>query len=285
LHYIVNPPSCVKGSHAFRSRHRPVLADEQRQRPLQCRRHKKRLGIGRQVAADLPEQPHPSLIGRGPDDAREDAVLGLLHARSTVGNVGLALAGQRAPTLGAQVHFQEAERAVQLGSPLTKVSEVIGRRVVRGVLAQPDPKLDMRAVLRKGQVVVVNVAPGQIGAPAARLIAALVIHGLFKAVQGRAAIPAAQRRPFFAYVDEPKVLGDIPMPIDSLFELARGLGVGLTLGAQSLTQLPLHVTLPLAPASSDPAAIRKLSSQRFGADLATVDAALGTTRGGADKGR
>jgi len=133
------------------------------------------------------------------------------------------------------------ERSVQLGAPLTKVSEVIGRRVVRGVLAQPEPKLDLRAVLRRGQVVVVNVAPGQIGTPAARLIAALVVHELFGAVQARAALPAAQRRPFFAYVDEPKVLGDMPVPIDSLFELARGLGVGLVLGAQSLTQLPLHV--------------------------------------------
>jgi hypothetical protein len=129
-------------------------------------------------------------------------------------------------------------RAQQLGSPLTKVNELIGRRVVRSVLAQPEPKWDMREVLRRGQVVIVSLSPGVIGSPASRLLAALVVHELFQAVQGRAQVPAERRRPFNVYVDEPKVFTDIPMPLDSLFELARGLGVGLTLSAQSITQLP-----------------------------------------------
>jgi hypothetical protein len=129
-------------------------------------------------------------------------------------------------------------RTHQLGSPLTKVSEVIGRRVVRGVLAQPDPKLDLNDVLASGKVVVVSLSAGRIGVPASRLLGALVIHELFQAVQARAALAPNRRRPFFVYVDEPKVLADLPVPLDSLFELARGLGVGLTLGAQSLTQLP-----------------------------------------------
>jgi hypothetical protein len=129
-------------------------------------------------------------------------------------------------------------RAQQLGSPLTKVNELIGRRVVRSVLAQPEPKWDMREVLRRGQVVIVSLSPGAIGSPASRLLAALVIHELFQAVQARAQVPAAKRWPFNVYVDEPKVFTDIPMPLDALFELARGLGVGLTLSAQSITQLP-----------------------------------------------
>jgi len=129
-------------------------------------------------------------------------------------------------------------RAQQLGSPLTKVNELVGRRVVRSVLAQPEPKWDMREVLRRGQVVIVLLSPGVIGSPASRLLAALVIHELFQAVQARAQVPAAKRRPFNVYVDEPKVFTDIPLPLDSLFELARGLGVGLTLSAQSITQLP-----------------------------------------------
>jgi hypothetical protein len=129
-------------------------------------------------------------------------------------------------------------RAQQLGSPLTKVNELIGRRVVRSVLAQPEPKWDMREVLRRRQVVIVSLSPGAIGSPASRLLAALVIHELFQAVQARAQVPAAKRWPFNVYVDEPRVFTDIPMPLDALFELARGLGVGLTLSAQSITQLP-----------------------------------------------
>jgi hypothetical protein len=129
-------------------------------------------------------------------------------------------------------------RAQQLGSPLNKVNELVGRRVVRSVLAQPEPKWDMREVLRRGQVVVVSLSPGMIGSPASRLLAALVIHELFQSVQARARMPAERRRAFNVYVDEPRVFTDIPLPLDSLFELARGLGVGLTLSAQSMTQLP-----------------------------------------------
>jgi hypothetical protein len=132
-------------------------------------------------------------------------------------------------------------RAQQLGSPLNKVNELIGRRVVRSVLAQSEPKWDMREVLRRNRVVIVSLSPGVIGAPASRLLAALVIHELFQAVQARTRIAAAKRHPFYVYVDEPKVFTDIPLPLDALFELARGLGVGLTLSAQSISQLPVDL--------------------------------------------
>jgi hypothetical protein len=133
-------------------------------------------------------------------------------------------------------------RAQQLGSPLNKVNELIGRRVVRGVLAQSEPKWDMRAALARQRVVIVSLSPGVIGSPASRLLAALVIHELVLSVQARAQVPAAKRRPFYAYIDEPKVFADVNVPIDSLFELARGLGVGMTLSAQSLTQLPAELS-------------------------------------------
>jgi hypothetical protein len=106
-------------------------------------------------------------------------------------------------------------RAHQLGSPLRKINTLVGRRVVRSVLAQPEPKWDMRAVLAKGQIVIISLSPGTVGAQASRLLAALVVNELFQAVQARAQIPAAKRRPFSVYVDEPKLgFGDIPLPLD-----------------------------------------------------------------------
>ena len=133
------------------------------------------------------------------------------------------------------------EQAHQISAPLNKVEELIGRRVVRNVVGQSDPKLDMHDVLRSGKVVLVALSPGQIGAPAARLLGGLIIFKFFQAIQARAALPPARRRPYFAFIDEPRVLGDLPLPIDAIFELARGLSVGLMLGAQSLGQLPAHV--------------------------------------------
>jgi hypothetical protein len=129
-------------------------------------------------------------------------------------------------------------RAQQLGSPLNKINELVGRRSVRSVVAQPEPKWDMDEVLKRGQVVIVSLSPGTIGAAASRLLAALVVHALLVSVQARSRIPAGKRRPFYVVVDEPRVFTDIDMPLDSLFELARGLGVSLTISAQSLAALP-----------------------------------------------
>ncbi|HEY2142375.1 MAG TPA: hypothetical protein VGG98_09995 [Solirubrobacteraceae bacterium] len=132
----------------------------------------------------------------------------------------------------------EAERAHQLAAPLQKTEELVGRRVIRSVLGQVNAKLDMHDVLRQGKVVIVALSPGKIGSPSARLLGALVVFKFFEAVQARAAVAPERRTPFFAYIDEPAVLGDIPVPLDDLYALARGLGVGVTLGTQSLTQLP-----------------------------------------------
>jgi hypothetical protein len=137
--------------------------------------------------------------------------------------------------------MKTAERSNQLGAPLNKLTELLGRRVLRTVLSQPAPSLDMREAMRRNRIVVCNLSPGRLGTPASRLLGALIVHTLFSAVQARTALKPAGRKPFLVYIDEPKVLGDIPVPLDGMFELARGMGVGLTLATQSLTMLPTAV--------------------------------------------
>jgi energy-coupling factor transporter ATP-binding protein EcfA2 len=133
------------------------------------------------------------------------------------------------------------ERMHQLAAPLNKLGTLLSRPVVRTVLGQVTPNLDFRRALRERQIVIISLAPARVGAPAARLIGALSVYSLFQAVQARSAVPEAARSPFFVYVDEPRALGDLPMPLDALLEQARGLGVGLTLAPQSMGQLPRSV--------------------------------------------
>jgi hypothetical protein len=133
------------------------------------------------------------------------------------------------------------ERAHQLAAPLNKLGTLLSRPVVRTVLGQVEPRLDFRRVLRERQIVIVSLAPARVGSASARLIGALTVFSLFQAVQARAGLPESARTPFFVYVDEPRALGDLPMPLDALLEQARGLGVGLTLAPQSLSQLPKAV--------------------------------------------
>lgn len=163
---------------------------------------------------------------------------------------------------GIWASFEEmgaAERAHQIQAPLNKVEEIIGRRVVRGVLGQSDPQLDMAEVLRTGKIVILSLNAGQIG-PAARLLGALAVHQFFLAVQGRAALPAEQRHPFLFFCDEPGVLEGIPVPLDSLYEMARGLGCGVLLSAQSLSQLPSELRAAATTNSSTLVAFRQNAS-------------------------
>jgi len=160
------------------------------------------------------------------------------YRRELVGRLGDPLS--RA-TFAAFEAMSAGERAHQLAAPLNKLGTLLSRPVVRTVLGQVHPRLDFRRVLHEKQVVVVSLAPARVGAPAARLIGALTVFSLFQAAQGRSALSEAARRPFFVYVDEPRALGDLPMPLDALLEQARGLGVGVTLAPQSMGQLPKAV--------------------------------------------
>lgn len=144
-------------------------------------------------------------------------------------------------TLAGFEAMSAGERQQQLAAPLNKLGTLLGRPVVRTVLGQTAPKLDFREVLRSRKIVVVSLAPARVGSPAARLIGALTVFALFQAVQGRAALSERARSPFMVCIDEPRALGDLPMPLDALLEQARGLGVGVTLAPQSMAQLPKSV--------------------------------------------
>ncbi len=134
-----------------------------------------------------------------------------------------------------------AQRAEQLASPLRKIGALVGRRTIRTVVAQAHPRFDLRHVLRRGQIVVVSLSPGRLGSEATRLLAALLLWELYSAVLARQSLPASERRSFGVYLDEPKVLSSIPVPLDSMFELFRGMNVGLTMTGQAITQLPKSV--------------------------------------------
>ncbi|MBI2691256.1 MAG: type IV secretion system DNA-binding domain-containing protein [Solirubrobacterales bacterium] len=89
-----------------------------------------------------------------------------------------------------------AEQLQQLSSPMTKLEQLVGRRSLRSILGQSNPKLHFGEVLARRRIA-----------------------------------------PFLAYIDEIAALGALPLPLDGLLERARGLGVGLTLSPQALSQL------------------------------------------------
>lgn len=138
-----------------------------------------------------------------------------------------------------------AEQAQHVGAPVSKVVSLIERPVVRAVLAQPTPKLDVAELLASGRLLLVSLAPGRLGEPASRLLGAIVLYLVWSAVEARVSLRPAERRGLFIYIDELASIASLPFGLEALAERARGLGAGLTIATQTLGRLPESVRASL----------------------------------------
>lgn len=95
--------------------------------------------------------------------------------------------------------------------------------------------LRLRDVMDRGQVLLVNLSMGRIGADSAALLGALLVTSLGSAAFSRAHQAEATRRPFFLYVDEFQSFTTLALA-NMLSEL-RKFGVGMVMAHQYLQQL------------------------------------------------
>ena len=133
--------------------------------------------------------------------------------------------------------LSSAQQAEHLAAPLGKVQDVIGRRVVRAVLGQRAPRMTIARAMAERRIVIVRLAPGELGASTAQLLGALTMYEVYQAVMSRQALSPAERVPYAVHVDEPAVMRFLPVPLDALYELARGLVVRIAVATQSASQL------------------------------------------------
>jgi len=137
--------------------------------------------------------------------------------------------------------LSDAERAQAIGPIQNKLRAFLLSRRLRNVLGQARPRLDLDRVLAERRILLVPLSKGLLGEEAAALIGSLVITRLWQAVQRRAALPAADRTPVFAYIDEFQDYLHLPVGLADALAQARALGLSLTLAHQHLGQLPTNV--------------------------------------------
>jgi TraM recognition site of TraD and TraG len=122
-------------------------------------------------------------------------------------------------------------------APLSnKIRSYTMRRRVRAVIGQADG-LDLGAALEGGKIVVVNLAKGLLGKDAAALIGAAMVSRLWNAIQARAALPLAERRPATVMADEFSDLAALSPVFSEAVAQSRGYKVGWVLAHQHLGQL------------------------------------------------
>lgn len=132
--------------------------------------------------------------------------------------------------------MSSGQRAQVIGPSLNKLRALTTRTSLRLILGQ-STGLDVADVFTKRRILLVSLNKGLVGSETASLLGSLVVALLWNATLRRTAIPAARRRPVWAYLDEFQDvlrMGDIAEALAQ----ARGLGLGLILAHQYLAQLP-----------------------------------------------
>jgi predicted ATPase len=137
--------------------------------------------------------------------------------------------------------MSEAERAQVIGPAMNKIRAFTTRSALRLIVGQ-SAGLDLGEVFRERKILLVPLAKGVIGPDAAHLLGSLLVAMLWQEAMNRAAIPQANRRPVFAYIDEfQEFLKFGDDEVAEMLAQARSFGLGITLAHQYLDQLPRDV--------------------------------------------
>lgn len=123
-------------------------------------------------------------------------------------------------------------------STLNKVAAFTFNPHLRLVLGQPQNRLDLRATMDEGRVLLVDL--GRCDGETRRLLGSLLVTGLEQAAASRQDVPRASRRACYAYIDEFQDFAANPGSVKSLAQIlseCRKFGLHLTLAHQNLSQL------------------------------------------------
>lgn len=138
-------------------------------------------------------------------------------------------------------NLTEANRAAVLAPLMNKLRAFLLRPSVRGVVGQPQPRLDLHRAIAERRIVLVNLSRGHLGAESANLLGSLVFAGVWQAIRHRAAASTSARGFVGVYVDEFQEYLRLPTDASELLAQSRSLGAGLTLAHQHLDQLDVRL--------------------------------------------
>ena len=121
-------------------------------------------------------------------------------------------------------------------SPIAnKVGAFLASPGVRIALCEPKQPLSFRSLMDSGQILIVNLAKGRLGADVSNVLGGLITSSIMQAAFTRHGLPEPARRPFFLYVDEFHNL--TTKTFAGMLSEARKYGLGLVLAHQHLSQI------------------------------------------------
>ena len=125
-------------------------------------------------------------------------------------------------------------------SPIAnKLGAFLAHPAVRTALCEPQKPLSLRSIMDCGQILIVNLAKGRMGADVSNVMGGLITSSIMQAAFTRHGLPETARRPFFLYVDEFHNL--TTKAFAGMLSEARKYGLGLVLAHQHLSQIDNEV--------------------------------------------
>ncbi len=118
---------------------------------------------------------------------------------------------------------------------LNKVGAFTANPMIRNIVGQPKSTFDIRSIMDEGKILIVNLSRGLMGEDNAGVLGSLIVTKIQLASMGRADMPAAERTPFYLYVDEFQNFATESFA--TILSEARKYGLNLTVANQYISQM------------------------------------------------
>ncbi|MDO8472011.1 MAG: type IV secretion system DNA-binding domain-containing protein, partial [bacterium] len=122
---------------------------------------------------------------------------------------------------------------------LNKVGQFLSTPTIRNIVGQKKSALNIRTVMDRQQIMIVNLSRGKIGEDNAALMGAMMITKVQLAAMSRADVVLEERPACFLYVDEFQNFATESFAV--ILSEARKYNLGLTLAHQYVAQMPEEV--------------------------------------------
>lgn len=177
----------------------------------------------------LLEQPEPATLAALPKLLTDHA-----YRAQIVKNVS-------DPAVKSFFHFYEMQndrlREESIAPLLNKVSKFNVNPLLRAVIGQTRSSFDFRWAMDNAKIILCNLSKGAAGEDVSSLLGSLIVTKLALTSLSRQDMPEKNRRPHLLFIDEVQSFcKGIPLP--TILSESRKYALSLTIGTQTLSQLP-----------------------------------------------
>jgi len=120
-----------------------------------------------------------------------------------------------------------------------KLGAFLAHPVVRKAICAPEKPLRFRRLMDEGEILIVDLAKGRLGADTANVLGGPIVSSIMNAAFSRHDLPEAARRPFMLHVDE--FHNFTTGVFAGMLAEARKYGLGVTLAHQHIVQAEREV--------------------------------------------